>query len=112
LINNHVIFNPESVEDIRQPTHAEVGQVKEAASVPVRQQNLLDTIRDNSLDLHPKRDLDVDAMSESTNCTEEVLREAFDFLNAPENESEDEIVWNPRLVFVTSSFNYFPFAKG
>ncbi|KAF8173689.1 hypothetical protein BJ912DRAFT_1033967 [Pholiota molesta] len=96
LINNHVIFNPESVEDIRQPTHAEVGQVKEAASVPVRQQNLLDTIRDNSLDLHPKRDLDVDAMSESTNCTEEVLREAFDFLNAPENESEDEIVWNPR----------------
>ncbi|KAF9484119.1 hypothetical protein BDN70DRAFT_850450 [Pholiota conissans] len=96
LINNHVIFNPESVEDVRPPTHPELNQPKEDAIVTIGEQNLLDTIRDNSLDSHPRRDLDVDAMSEATNHTaDEVLREAFDFLNASEGESEDEIVWNP-----------------
>ncbi|KNZ81029.1 Protein SMG7, partial [Termitomyces sp. J132] len=71
----------------------------EESNVPIGQQNLLTSIRDTRrVDKEPEED----NMTEATSRTDdEVLREAFNFLNAPgqDNEvddEEDEIVWNPR----------------
>ena len=69
--------------------------------IPIQQQ-LLATIRDTSLDLLPK-DPDDDNMTEGTSRTDDdVVRDAFKFLNTEEDvedmdeDEEDEIVWDPR----------------
>ncbi|KAG6820008.1 hypothetical protein H0H93_006554 [Arthromyces matolae] len=68
----------------------------------IGQQNLLATIRDTR---RVDRELEEDNMTEVTSRTDdEVLREAFNHLNAPgtdnevdeEEEDGEEIVWNPR----------------
>lgn len=100
------MFNPEAVEEIRVASHSEVnrGHGVTDANVPIRQQQLLAEIRDNSLDLHPKRDSDADDMTEFTSRTDDdPVRDAFKFLNTSEDivddDEEDEIVWDPRCVF-------------
>jgi protein SMG7 len=109
LINNHIVFNPEAVEEVRVASHPEVnsGHSVADANVPIHQQQLLATIRDNSLDLHPKRDPDADDMTELTSRTDDdPVRDAFKFLNTSEDivddDEEDEIVWDPRFVVLVS----------
>lgn len=60
--------------------------IEPAVSAP--QQHLMANIRD----LHPKRDQDVDAMTELTSRTDDdPVRDAFKFLNAADdNEEEDD----------------------
>lgn len=63
--------------------------------MPIGQQNLLTSIRDTR---RVDKELEEDNMTEAT---DEVLREAFNFLNTPGDDNEvddeeDEIVWNPR----------------
>jgi len=108
LINNHIVFNPEAVEEVRVASHPEVNCVADA-NVPIHQQQLLVKIRDNSLDLHPKRDSDADDMTELTSRTDDdPVRDAFKFLNTSEDidivddDEEDEIVWDPRFVVLVS----------
>ncbi|KAG6884091.1 hypothetical protein C0993_001492 [Termitomyces sp. T159_Od127] len=65
------------------------------SNVPIGQQNLLTSIRDTR---RVDKELEEDNMTEAT---DEVLREAFNFLNVPGNDNEvddeeDEIVWDPR----------------
>ncbi|KAG6919120.1 hypothetical protein DXG01_008927 [Tephrocybe rancida] len=71
----------------------------QAEAVPIGQQNLLVSIRDTRrLDTEPEED----NMTEVTSRTDdEVLRDAFNFLHAPNDDNEDddeeeEIVWDPR----------------
>ncbi|KAF8153018.1 hypothetical protein B0H34DRAFT_662751 [Crassisporium funariophilum] len=109
LINNHIMFNPEAVEDHRTPSHTEISHDIEDPVVPIRQQQLLATIRDTSLGLLPQRDPDDDNMTELTSRTDDdVVRDAFKFLNAEEevelDDGEDEeIVWDPRAISPTLS---------
>lgn len=109
LINNHIVFNPEAVEEVRVASHSEVnhGHIVADTHVPIHQQQLLAKIRDNSLDLHPKRDPDADDMTELTSRTDDdPVRDAFKFLNTSEDivddDEEDEIVWDPRFVVLVS----------
>lgn len=103
-MNNHIVFNPEAVEAMPGPlANEEADQdVDDPVVVPIHQeQQLLATIRDTSLDLLPK-DPDDDNMTELTSRTDDdVVRDAFKFLNTEEDaeeedEDEDEIVWDPR----------------
>ncbi|KAG6865602.1 hypothetical protein C0991_001026 [Blastosporella zonata] len=72
----------------------------EASNVPIGQQNLLVSIRDTRrLDKEPEED----NMTEVTSRTDdEMLRAAFNFLNAPgddqeiDDEEDEQIVWDPR----------------
>ncbi|KAF8805580.1 hypothetical protein BYT27DRAFT_6658955 [Phlegmacium glaucopus] len=103
LINNHFIFNPEAVEVATALfANEEVDQEVDDPVIPIhQQQQLLATIRDRSLDLLPK-DPDDDNMTERTSRTDDdVVRDAFKFLNTEEDVEdmeveEDEIVWDPR----------------
>ena len=98
-MNNHILFNPEAVEATT-ASFAPEGAVDDPV-IPIRQQQLLATIRDTSFGLLPK-DADDDNMTERTSRTDDdVVRDAFKFLNAEEDvedmdEEEDEIVWDPR----------------
>ncbi|KAG6890239.1 hypothetical protein C0992_002767 [Termitomyces sp. T32_za158] len=81
-------------DDIIEPQLPPVAQTEEI-NVPIGQQNLLTSIRDTR---RVDKELEEDNMTEAT---DEVLREAFNFLNAPGDgndvdDEEDEIVWNPR----------------
>ncbi|KDR77107.1 hypothetical protein GALMADRAFT_429038 [Galerina marginata CBS 339.88] len=104
LVNNHVMFNPELVEDVRPPSHPEMSHLLEdMTAVPMNQQEqLLATIRDNSLDMNPKLDPDADDMTELTSRTDDdPVRDAFNHLNEAEDivdddEQDEEIVWDPR----------------
>lgn len=103
LINNHFIFNPESVEVATALfANEEADEDADDPVFPIRQQQqLLATIRDTSLDLVPK-DPDDDNMTERTSRTDDdVVRDAFKFLNTEEDVEDmevekDEIVWDPR----------------
>ncbi|KAG6889930.1 hypothetical protein C0995_013454 [Termitomyces sp. Mi166 len=84
-------------DDIIEPQLPPTTQAE--TNVPIGQQNLLTSIRDTRrVDKEPEED----NMTEATSRTDdEVLREAFNFLNAPGDDKEvddeeDEIVWNPR----------------
>jgi len=104
------MFNPEAVEEVRvASSHLDVGRGHGIAdsNVPIRQQQLLAKIRDNSLDLHPKCDPDADDMTELTSRTDDdPVRDAFKFLNTPDeivdDDEEDQIVWDPRFVVLAS----------
>ncbi|KAF8960934.1 hypothetical protein BDZ97DRAFT_1760391 [Flammula alnicola] len=102
LINNHIMFNLDVVEDVRPPSHTEMTTVAEDANVPIDQQELLATIRDTSLGLHPRRNPDDDDMTEFTSRTDDdPVGDAFKFLNTSEDvvdedQQDDEIVWDPR----------------
>jgi len=70
------------------------------APLPIHQQQLLVNIRDNSLDLHPRRDPEADDMTELTSRTDDdLVREAFWVVDKPEviadedEDDEDEIVY-------------------
>ena len=95
------MFNPEAVEDTAALFANEEVDQDDEPIIPIRQQQLLATIRDTSLDLLPK-DHDDDNMTELTSRTDDdVVRDAFKFLNREEaiedvDEEEDEIVWDPR----------------
>ena len=98
-MNDHIVFNFEAVE-VTAPllTNVEVAQDVDDPVIPIRQQQLLATIRDTSLDLLPK-DPDDDNMTEHTSRTDDdVVRDAFKFLTEGdiEDEDEDEIVWDLR----------------
>ena len=99
-MNNHIVFNLEAVE-VTALLLTEAAQGVDDPVIPIRQQQLLATIRDTSLDLLPK-DPDDDNMTEHTSRTDDdVVRDAFRFLNTEGDiedmdEDEDEIVWDPR----------------
>ena len=101
LINSHIVFDLETVEAAPLFTSEEPDQDVDGPVIPIRQQQqLLATIRDTSLDLLPK-DSDDDNLTEGTSRTDDdVVRDAFKFLNTEEDvevdEEEDEIVWDPR----------------
>ena len=90
------MFNPEAIEEIHVALHLEVNHDHSVtnANVPILWQQLLAKIRDNSLDLHPKRDTDVDDMTKLTSCTnEDPILDAFKFLNTFKDiVNDDEIV--------------------
>lgn len=104
MVNNHILFDPGAVEDVRPPSHPEMmSLVVDQPTIPQpQQQQLLETIRDNSLDVNPKQDPDADDMTELTSRTDdELVRDAFNHLNEPgaiedDDEQDDEIVWDPR----------------
>ena len=101
-MNNHIIFNLEAV-DVTAPllTNVEAAQDVDDPVIPIRQQQLLATIRDTSLGLLSKNP-DDDNMTEHTSRTDDdVVRDAFRFLNTEGDsedmdEEEDEIVWDLR----------------
>ena len=100
-MNNHIVFNLDAV-DVTAPflTNVEAAQDVDDPVVPIRQQQLLATIRDTSMDLLPI-DPDDDNMTEGTSRTDDdVVRDAFKFLNKEDvedmDEEDDEIVWDPR----------------
>ena len=99
-MNDHIVFNIEAVE-VTAPLLTEAAQDVDDPVIPIRQQQLLATIRDTSLNLLPK-DPDDDNMTEQTSRTDDdVVRDAFRFLNTEGDiedmdEDEDEIVWDPR----------------
>ena len=104
MVNGHILFDPGCVEDVRPQSHPEVIQsvVEPPVVLQPQQQQLLETIRDTSLEINPKQDPDADDMTELTSRTDdELVRDAFNHLNEPEtiedeDEQEDEIVWDPR----------------
>ncbi|KAF8957507.1 hypothetical protein BDZ97DRAFT_103612 [Flammula alnicola] len=104
LINNHIMFNVDVVEDVRPPSHMEMTNVAEDACVPIDQQELLAIIRDTSLGLHPRRNPDDDDITEFASGTDDdTVRDASKFLNTSEDivdedEQEDEIGWDPRAI--------------
>jgi protein SMG7 len=96
-MNDHFLFNPEAVEAAALCSNGEVDQDDDDPVIPIRQQQLLlDTIRDTSLGSLLK-DSDDDNIMEGTSRTDdEVVRDAFSFLNEDIDEEEDKIVWDPR----------------
>jgi len=95
LINNHIMYNLESVEDNR--VENRVATRSEVACDIDEEQQLLVDIRNSSLELHPK-DLDADDMTEQTSRTDDdILREAFKAVDNPEviadEEDEDQVVY-------------------
>ena len=100
-MNNHIVFNLEAVE-VTTPLLTNVEAAQDVVPVvPIRQQQQqLPSIWDTSLGLLPK-DPDDDNMTERTSTDDDVVRDAFRFLNTEGDiedmdEEEDEIVWDPR----------------
>ncbi|KAF9541343.1 hypothetical protein CPC08DRAFT_770626 [Agrocybe pediades] len=100
LINNHVVFNPDMVEDVRAPSHPEVARHVSAqeistttmATVATTTEQLLPIIRDN----FPKRSLEADEQTEGTTQTEDGPNIDFIKQMVDDEDDEDQIVWNPR----------------
>ncbi|KAJ3507371.1 hypothetical protein NLJ89_g6337 [Agrocybe chaxingu] len=106
IMNNVITFKFGIVEDVRPPSHPEMTQNAGDNAVPIRQQQLLANIRDNSLNLHPIRDPDGDDMTELTSRTDDdPVRAAFDHLNKAENLIDDEEVEEDEVVYMRSSFS-------
>ncbi|KAG6811356.1 hypothetical protein H0H92_007821 [Tricholoma furcatifolium] len=85
-------------DDVVEPQLPHAVQAEES-NVPIGQQKLLTSIRDTRrLDTVPDEDNVTEAASQTD---DDVIRSAFDFLNAPSNDNdvddeEDKIVWDPR----------------
>lgn len=93
LINNHIVFNRGIVEDA---FSLNTEKSQRADAEPSASHQLLADVRDTTLTLQPKFDLDEDDMTDATSRTEDdPVRDAFLHLDAPDvpDEQDDEIVY-------------------
>ncbi|TFK25411.1 hypothetical protein FA15DRAFT_703678 [Coprinopsis marcescibilis] len=105
LVNDIISFNEQVVE----PRNVTLSETRKATDgVPARQQQIMDHIRDKSIQ-NRRKDREDDVMTEVTSRTDDdVLKAAFEHIDKrveeddEEDDGEDEIVWNPKPLSPTS----------
>lgn len=102
MINNHIIFDPLMVEDVRPHLQPEVSHMVDDDSTTSR--HLQDPLAHSDIGHQPEPNIDIEDVDHLSSTDDDPVGEAFEHLKTAGNvldeddddEQDDEIVWDPR----------------